>query len=492
MEGVIYAYTGGRSEAQQEYTARRLAQIASQRRQRRDSELASREIWRADDSQDQSLLLLSTPASPISPSSPHPARQRFSFNLDGNIKSSLASTMMESITAIPGMPNSSSHSEQNHQNLLKQPFELRHGRRYLREVPYPLPCDLTEIQRQNLRTLLACQIFGRPICSPNIQHGLPVRVLEVGCGGGYWSAMCHDYFSSLGFGNVSFTGIDLAPLAPDYRRQGMDWTFIQHDLRRMPLPFDDGEFDFVMVKDLSLAVPQSISSQRFVDECIRVLRVGGSYEVWEFDHLVRKLLPHPPQPPTNHSNDQDLADATGTYLIAPGTPFTPAQNKYLRQANRWLDSALSKRRLLTTPCARIAQLMLQETETLCEVGWRRIAIPLSEMWWEHEDHPADSPMSFMHHRGKEPQTQSRPLLTTDQLALRKTALITVLQQIESLEPLMKEASGKNADGWAQWKASMMANILDPDPDSATPALTGEALEMGAWWATKLGHAGERF
>lgn len=328
MEGVIYAYTGGKSEAQQEYTARKLAQIASQRRQRRDSELAKREVWRADDP--QSMLMLSPPTSPTSPSSPHPAHRPFFSHKDAPVDVSLASRMMES-THI-GMTTSSPHSEQNHQSLLNQPFELRHGRRYLREVPYPLPCDLTEIQRQNLRTLLACQIFGRTVCSPNIQHDIPRRVLEIGCGGGYWSAMCHDYFSSLGYTNVSFTGIDLAQLAPDYRKQGMDWTFKQHDLRRMPLPFDDGEFDLVMVKDLSLAVPQSISSQRFVDECIRVLRVGGTYEVWEFDHIVRQLLPHPPQPPAHDSNDQDLADATDTYLIAPGTPFAPAQNKYLRQA----------------------------------------------------------------------------------------------------------------------------------------------------------------
>lgn len=129
---------------------------------------------------------------------------------------------------------------------LSNPFELRHGRRYLRELPYPLPVDLHEIQRQNLRTLLCCRVFGRAICAPHItKDRVPKRVLEIGCGSGYWSAMCHEYFSSLGQKRVSFTGLDVAPLAPDLKKQGMNWTFIQHDLRRIPFPFRDEQFDLV-------------------------------------------------------------------------------------------------------------------------------------------------------------------------------------------------------------------------------------------------------
>ncbi|KAK1917132.1 hypothetical protein P3342_011977 [Pyrenophora teres f. teres] len=47
-----------------------------------------------------------------------------------------------------------------------EPFILRHGRRYIRSAQsYPLPCDLPELHRQNLQTLLATAVFGRALGS---------------------------------------------------------------------------------------------------------------------------------------------------------------------------------------------------------------------------------------------------------------------------------------------------------------------------------------
>jgi hypothetical protein len=80
----------------------------------------------------------------------------------------------------PGLPN--------------EPFTLRHGRRYIRNAQYyPLPCDLPELHRQNLQTLLATAVFGRALGSTPTQP--PKKVLEVACGSGYWSAVCHDWLS---------------------------------------------------------------------------------------------------------------------------------------------------------------------------------------------------------------------------------------------------------------------------------------------------------
>lgn len=472
MHGIIYAYDAPKSEAQREFTARRIAQSAEQRRLRKTSELG----WNCPVDHFECRT---------SHSSAHYSVQ------DGTSKSLNAPITMAGARRDTAPTNHSAHSDLNHQSLLSQPFELRYGRRYLREVPYPLPCDLAEIQRQNLRTMLVCEVFGRAVCAPSIRNKIPMKVLEVGCGSGYWSAACHDYFSSLNHHNVAFTGLDIAPLAPDHRKQGVNWTFVQHDLRRMPWPFDDGEFDLVMMKDLSLALPQCVASQGLTDEGMRVLGKGGILEIWESDHVVRTLLPHPPPPPTKLAIDQDIADATATYLIAPGTPFAPAHNKYIRQANAWLEVAFSQRRLTTTPCTRIAQLLLQEPDSLGDVGWRRVAIPLSELRWEQEWPLADSPMSSMSSHDKSLQRSTsgslgRSILSADQLALRQAALLTVLQQIESLEPLMKEVSGKSSDAWVQWWAGMMTNLMTPDTGNGTPALAGEALEMGAWWATKLG------
>ncbi|KAK6397302.1 hypothetical protein LTR65_006276 [Meristemomyces frigidus] len=262
------------------------------------------------------------------------------------------------------------------------------------------------------------------------------------------------------------------------KKQGVNWTFVQHDLRRIPLPFDDEAFDLVMLKDLSLALPLGAPFQRFLDETIRILRVGGTLEIWESDHVLRSLLPHPPPPPSKQPLDQETATRTATFLIAPGTPFAPAQNRYLQHASTWISEALDRRHLPPSPCARIAQVLYQEPEALGDVGIRRVAIPLGELRWEREmfRNAVDSPMS---HKGKT-KLSDNPL-TADQAALRQTALLTVLQMVESLEPLLKEVSGKNSEEWSHWWASMMADLLDP----TRGALSGECLEVGAWWATKL-------
>ncbi|KAK0901955.1 hypothetical protein LTR91_022192 [Friedmanniomyces endolithicus] len=324
------------------------------------------------------------------------------------------------------------------------------------------------------------------VCSPQVTQNVPHKVLEVGCGSAYWSAACHDYFCTLGYTDVAFTGLDVAPLPPNLNKQGINWTFVQHDLRRMPLPFDDEEFDLVMLKDLSLVLQIGVPFQKFLDENIRLLRVGGTLEIWESDHVLRSLLPHPP-PMSKQLSEQRVADQTATFLIAPGTPFAPAQNKFLQQANAWIQEALDARRLPPTPCARIAQVLYQEPDCLSNVGMRRVAIPLGELRWERDSHKhtrsnSDVATAASKKKGKAKLSDSG--LTLDQLALRQTALLTVLQMIESLEPLLKEVSGKNSEEWSYWWASMMADLLDPS-DSSKAASTGEVLEVGAWWATKL-------
>jgi ubiquinone/menaquinone biosynthesis C-methylase UbiE len=390
---------------------------------------------------------------------------------------------MDSLRAPMASSSNSLHSEYHHESLLRDPYEIHNGRRYLREVPYPLPCDLPEMQRQNLRTLLGCKIFGRAVCSPNFGREAPARILEVGCGTGYWSAMCHDYLSrSQGARNVAFTGLDIAPVAPDLNRSGMKWKFVQHDLRRVPLPFDDGEFDLVMIKDISMTLSFGQPYQQFISECVRILRYGGSIEVWESDHIIRSLLPHPPPAPNRNPQERDLAEKTATYCLTHSTPFAPAQNRYIRQANAWMAIALDRRKLTPTPCAGIMQMLSQEP-TLSAIGCRRIAVPLNELSWErgmsrtNSLEPHDSPMSTESRmKGRLANQQ----LTEEQCALRQTALVTVIQMIESLELVLRDASGYGSEEWSHWWTAMMASLADPNSCS----LNGESLELGAWWATK--------
>lgn len=234
-----------------------------------------------------------------------------------------------------------------------------------------------------------------------------------------------------------------------------------------------------------MVVPLGVPSQRTLDEATRILKSGGTLEVWETDHIIRSILPHPPPPPGKNPQEYACAVSTGTFLISPITPFTEVQNKYLQDSNMWIQDALDRRRLSPTPCARISQMLLQETETLCEVENRRVAIPLGELRWEREAAAERNPGK---RRGSEAGKLKKGNLTTfdsgtlteEQAALRYTALLVVIQMIESLEPLLKESSGKNQEEWQRWWGWMMTNLLEQKGASS-----GECLEVGVWWCKKV-------
>lgn len=372
---------------------------------------------------------------------------------------------------------------------------MRNGRRYLSDpkTTYPLPVDLPELHRQVLRTMLLVNVFGGPICSPSWRNKPPKKVLEVGCGNAYWSALCHKHFARQGH-SVSFTGIDIAPVASEMKANGMKWRFVQHDLRKLPLPFKDGEFDLIMVKDLSLLNTDSITAS-LLDEYLRCLRSGGQIEVWDGDHTIRMLLAHSPpgaddsdsdsgsdsdndsdsdSDSDSEDEDQAQAEGTATYMMTAQTPFKSPQNQYLTDYNTWITKVYTERGCSVMPCTSMASLLLQEPD-LTDVHTRRIAVPFGELRWEREDGEKSG-------KGKDMEAGKR-VLTSGQAALRRTALLTLVQYIESLEPLLREASGKSQDEWDRWYADMMEDLLVKNGTS-----WGECLEIGAWWATKKGPA----
>ncbi|KAI9755383.1 MAG: Structural maintenance of chromosomes protein 1 [Chaenotheca gracillima] len=382
-----------------------------------------------------------------------------------------------------GDGSSSAHQSQS-------PCVMRYGRRYLSDgtLPYPFPCDVPELHRQNLWTTFLVEVFGAPFCSPWMKDKSPKQVLEVACGTALWSSLCHDHLVELGYPNVSFTGLDVAPLAPDLQEQGMDWAFVQHDLRRSPLPFEEDSFDLVFVKDLSFVAPAAAFQNSLMPEYLRILKPGGTLEIWDSDHALRTLLPHPPQSPVIAQKDQQRAKELAMYSVLPSTPGTPPQNQYLQDHNGWIKKALDRRNLMSMPCTAIGSIMIQEAEDLKEQNNRRFAIMLSEVKWEREGVGGAGAAGALSSRrksvtrqekGKAVQTEPRTL-TPDQLALRRTALLIFVGMIESLEPLLKEASGKNQDEWARWWAGMMEDLLEKKGTSS-----GECLEVGAWWGQKL-------
>ena len=369
-----------------------------------------------------------------------------------------------------GMPASASTSSQD---LVTYPLVSRNGRTYLRdpENNYPLPCDLAEIHRQTLRTLIQITVLGRPFCNDTFEKRAPQRVLDVGCGSGLWSHKCHEYFKSRGHDNVEFYGVDVVNLTPDLQKQGVNWTWKRHDFRkradqpRREFPFPDAFFDFIFIKDLSLCPPGSNIDYKAgpLAPILRILKPGGVLEVWDSDNIFRSLLPNPPSAPGLAQGSHDQATATGTYTVSSATPFADAQNRYLKDYNAWIQKALEEHDLITLPCASINYTFISESDNLKPFGCRRIAIPLGEIKWEQ----------------KQQEAGQRKRLTKDQLAIRQMTLLMIVQMIESMEPILREASGKGRDEWDRWWTGMITDLMQDGG-----VATGECLEIGAWWAER--------
>ncbi|KAK4448159.1 hypothetical protein QBC34DRAFT_301576 [Podospora aff. communis PSN243] len=414
-----------------------------------------------------------------------------------------------------------------------RPFVIRNGRTFISDptLPYPLPVDLEELHRQSLRTLLLIELFGGPICCPDFAEKPPKRVLEIGCGSGFWSMECYRHYERLGkHKNISFTGLDIAPVAPGAHQPGtapptasgtdsdssttpqpssdgspeeMKWRFVQHDLRRTPLPFRDEEFDLVMVKDMSLATTTTLQ-QTLIDEYLRVLQPGGTIEMWEGDHTLRMLRPHvleataggPAGGESNGGGDNSSDESSsgdeessptqsGAYPMTANTPLSAPLNNFLVEYNSWLAKALERLQLCPVPCTLIGPLLLQESEILTGVENRRLAVPLSEVRWEREGVGGvvtKDGKSYIETKGKRAGKEAAPAgqaLDPGAVARRRTALLTVVQMIQSMEHVLREVSGKSQDEWDGWLGKMMSNLVKENGTS-----WGECLEVGAWWARK--------
>jgi SAM-dependent methyltransferase len=415
----------------------------------------------------------------------------FPTNRAESISSASGHTTASSRTIVSTDPSATGPSL-----IAVRPFVQRNGRTFLNDetLPYPLPSDLTELHRQVLRTMLLIQVIGAPVLSPGLIKKPPQRVLEIGCGSGFWSTMCHQYFKSRGHGGLSFTGIDIAPLAPDNSSSASDdamkpgadmqWKFIQHDLRQIPWPIQSEEYDLVMVKDVSYGLTNKMMPA-FIEECVRMVRPGGTFEMWESDHLIRSLRPHVPTSTVSveDAEEQAAAASLGAYVINPQTPLAAPSNDYINEYNAWLSKALEALDINPLPCTVIGPTLLQEYETLGDVRSRRMALPLSEFRWEKEgiggvittDVKPES-------KGKEPPPTPRldkKTLTAGQIALRQTALLTQVQEIQALEPILREVSGKSQDEWDMWLGKMMSDLMDDNRASLS-----ECLEFGAWYAKK--------
>lgn len=372
------------------------------------------------------------------------------------------------------------------------------GRRYLddAECPgvYPLPIDLAETHRQEMLTQLGQMVFGAPFLSTSLLENPPRRVLDLGCDAGFWSVLCHQYFSGqLGKGEgggqegleggqqqhkMSFVGIDVKPPPADvdecYRALGMDWEYIQHDLGETPWPVADEYFDVVMAKDLALALDGRAYSN-IVCEYTRVLKPGGILEIWEHDYILRNLTPKIQGQNIMAQPDAAVVggqlDRMGVYSADNSSLLRPATNAYAVEYNNWITTGLAARQLPAVPCSFISAMLgaglVEGTEKLGRMVSRRIAVPLAGL------------VSWEQGAGdKAPR-----VLSDEQKAVRKTALDAFVGMVEAFEPVLREASGKDQAEWDAWSAKAKRNWLQEGGFAF-----GEFLELAAWSMMKEGSA----
>ncbi|TPX09387.1 uncharacterized protein E0L32_009431 [Thyridium curvatum] len=446
------------------------------------------------------------------------------FGRAESVSSNSGATTLSSRTMMSSEPPSSAEGGSSSQHHLPKPVVTRNGRTYLSDpsIPYPLPVDLAELHRQSLRTLMLFQLFNGPLCSPAFANKPPTRVLEVGCGSGFWSMMCHRYCKQQGHTNISFTGMDVAPIGSGFDRKKADpgsrdekqqqqqqqqntghdmrpdkdmkWRFVQHDMLKTPWPFQDGEFDLIMFKDVTLAVTNT-KQQEITDEWLRCLKPGGVFECWESDYTLRMLRPHVPESSSSaaaaaaanadtddEEDEHEAAARIGAYVLSPNTPLSAPLNNYIVEYNGWVQRALELRDLCPVPCTLMTPLLIQESADLMGIGSRRMAVPLSEVKWEREGVGGvvtKDGKSYIESGAAKGKGRGGKSLSPPQAALRRTALLTVVQMVQSLEPLLREVSSKSQDEWDAWSGKMMNDLVKENGTS-----WGECLEVGAWWAKK--------
>jgi SAM-dependent methyltransferase len=351
----------------------------------------------------------------------------------------------------------------------RHPLIFRYGRRYMNRLPYLLPCDLKELQRQNLFNILASQVLGGPFSAPVDPLKPPSRILDIGCGSGYWTSLCHDYLMSLGCPPAEFTGFDIQSFAPDFKSRGINWKFVQHDMRVKPWPWDDGYFDLVIATGATM-MQQNIppNFMAFISEATRVLAPGGILEIREMELNLHRFSPKATSSQRDiMASNKAMTTTDEVYYVHSIDEVAPCKNTHLLELASWMQRLLEGRLFISTPVLHLFD--SQQLPGFEKPNLRTAAIPLGmPASWEVNAGSGREVVAGCHSYSKRNQYQ-----------LRELARQVYFGMVEALEPLLQDVCGKTGIEWDRWWCTMMSSVCKNNGCAA-----GESVVLGSWWIRK--------
>ncbi|CAI2169895.1 8881_t:CDS:2 [Funneliformis geosporum] len=137
-----------------------------------------------------------------------------------------------------------------------------------------------DYERMHLSHNLTREIFSGNFSSPvkPILVDKNSKILDVGCGAGYWLKEM-----SADFPLPKYFGVDMLPIFP---KTGFPnrISFHQHDLLQ-GLPFEDDTFDFIHIQYLAFDFSETEWETLVYQELVRVLKPGGWLEVCDIESI---------------------------------------------------------------------------------------------------------------------------------------------------------------------------------------------------------------
>ncbi|KAI8056869.1 S-adenosyl-L-methionine-dependent methyltransferase [Syncephalis plumigaleata] len=152
-------------------------------------------------------------------------------------------------------------------------YTYLNGRRYINapNIPYMLPVDFHEMDRQVLQSVLLDMVTGSLYNAP-IQH--PKTILDVGSGNCSWMMKMAAQFP-----HSQLIGIDLLPPSPDTVLPSNCHLKIGNIIKPK-MPFVEDSFDFVHHRQLGMAIP-SEKWPDYIGNCVEITKPGGWIEMSE-------------------------------------------------------------------------------------------------------------------------------------------------------------------------------------------------------------------